>query len=271
MDEFGKLKEALRERLPEVPLALVVLGSGLGGVADALEGALALPYVELPGLPSPSAPGHAGRLVVGRVGDKAVALMQGRFHYYEGFSMEEVTLLTRAFGELGTRYLIATNASGGINPSLRPGDLVLLVDHINFMGVNPLRGFKNPDGTPPFVDMTYVYDRELLELAESAAKELGIEVRRGVYVAFSGPSFETPAEIRMARLWGADVVGMSTVPEVMVARWLGMRVLAISCVANYAAGMTQNPLTHQEVLEEMSKAADKVKALLLRVISRLER
>jgi len=269
LDDFGRLKEALRERLPEVPRALVILGSGLGGVADALEGASAIPYAELPGLPSPSAPGHLGRLVVGRIEERLVALMQGRFHYYEGFSMEEVTMLTRAFGELGTEFLIATNASGGINPALRPGDLVLLVDHVNFMGVNPLRGLRNPDGTPPFVDMTYAYDRELLELAESVAGELGIEVRRGVYVAFSGPSFETPAEIRMARGWGADVVGMSTVPEVMVARWLGMRVLAISCVANYAAGMTPSPLTHQEVLEEMARAADKVKALLLGVISRL--
>jgi len=254
--------EFLRTKLSEVPKIAMVLGSGLGSFADEIRDAVNIPYEEIPFWPKSTVPGHAGRLVLGHVGNNYVIALNGRVHYYEGYSMDEVTFPVRVCGLLGVRTLVLTNASGGISYGLKPGDLVLIYDHINFMGTNPLRSQDGDFFEPRFPDMTFVYDSELMNLCEHIAQENGILLKRGLYIAFSGPSFETPAEIRMSRLLGADVVGMSTVPEAMAARQMGMRVCAISCVANYAAGMEGRPLTHEEVLEEMGKAAGKLATIL---------
>lgn len=256
----------LQEKMNRVPDAAVVLGSGLGAFADSLKSPEVIPYEQIPHWPASTAPGHAGRLVSGTLEGKNVVAMQGRIHYYEGYSMEDVVFPVRVLAGLGTQVYIATNAVGGIDESLAPGDVVLVGDHINFMGANPLRGPDTPEWNPRFPDMTYCYDRELLKSAERAAALEQIPVKRGVYIAFPGPSFETPAEIRMARLLGATVVGMSTVPEVITAHAMGMRVCAFSCVANYAAGMKPSPLSHEEVLVEMGRAADSLGRLLRRFL-----
>ncbi len=262
--------EFLRHSGGEAPEAAVVLGSGLGAFAEALENKIVIPYGEIPNWPASTAPGHAGRLVLGSLSGKRLAVMQGRVHYYEGYSMEEVVFPVRALGAWGVKTYVATNAVGGIDHSLSPGDVVLLYDHINWMGANPLRGPDTPEWNSRFPDMTHTYDRKLLAAAERAAEAEGILVKRGVYIAFPGPSFETPAEIRMARILGGTVVGMSTVPEVITANAMGMRVCAVSCVANYAAGMTENRLTGEEVLEEMAKASDRLIRLLKRFFTEME-
>jgi purine-nucleoside phosphorylase len=253
-----------------IPESAVVLGSGLGAFADALEEKTVIPYADIPGWPASTAPGHAGRLVFGKVAQKYVAVMQGRVHYYEGYSMEDVVFPVRVFASMGVKTYLATNAVGAVDHALSPGDVVLLYDHINWMGANPLRGPDTPEWNPRFPDMTHAYDRKLIESAERAAEKEGILVRRGVYMAFSGPSFETPAEIRMARILGATVVGMSTVPEVIAANAMGMRVCGISCVANFAAGMTEKALTGEEVLEEMAKASGRLIRLLKRFFLEME-
>jgi len=254
--------EFLRTKISEVPEVAIVLGSGLGSFADEIQEAVDIPYEDIPFWPRSTVPGHAGRLVIGHVGNNYVIALNGRVHYYEGYSMDEVTFPVRVCGLLGVKALVLTNASGGINYGLKPGDLVLIYDHINFMGVNPLRSEDRDFFEPRFPDMTFVYDSKLMDLCEHIAQENGIILKRGLYIAFSGPSFETPAEIRMSRLLGADVVGMSTVPEAIVARQMGMRVCAISCVANYAAGMEGKVLTHEEVLEEMGRASGKLVTIL---------
>ncbi|MFP4482041.1 MAG: purine-nucleoside phosphorylase [Thermovirgaceae bacterium] len=253
----------LRSKVPEIPRVSVVLGSGLGEFAERLEDSVSIPYGEIPGWAESTAPGHAGRLSAGKVQGVPVVALQGRLHYYEGYSMDEVTFPVRVLGEWGVRNYVATNASGGISHGFRPGDIVLVYDHINFIGDNPLRGANEDDWGPRFPDMSSVYDDELMEGAEKSASRTGMQLRRGVYIAFDGPSFETPAEIRMARLMGADIVGMSTVPEVIVARHMGMRVCVFSCVANYAAGMTEQPLSHEEVLKAMQKTSGRLVHLLL--------
>jgi purine-nucleoside phosphorylase len=252
-----------------VPHAAVVLGSGLGSVAEAIENPVVIPYGEIPHWPLSTAPGHKGRLVAGYLKGVPVVAMQGRLHYYEGYSMREITFPVRVFGGWGTEVFFATNASGGVHYGLLPGDLVLVADHINLMGANPLFGPNEDDWGPRFPDMTLAYDKKLMTLAEEVALRESVNLKRGVYIAFAGPSFETPAEIRMARVLGADLVGMSTVPEIIVARHMGMRILAVSCVANYAAGMTESPLTHQEVLDEMGRAADRLTRLVVGVVASL--
>ena len=244
---------------PEVAL---ILGSGLGKVADAVENPTVIPYEEIPYWPRTTAVGHAGRLVIGTLENVPIVVMQGRVHYYEGYDMDEVTFPIRIFGEMGVRTLFATNASGGVNLGYAPGDLAAIYDHINYMGTNPLIGANQEKWGPRFPDMTYAYDREYLEYLMEIARSKGITLHKGVYIAFTGPSYETPAEIRMARAMGADLVGMSTVPEVIVANHMGMRVVAVSCVSNYAAGVTQNKLHHQEVLDGMAKAADSLVTLI---------
>jgi purine-nucleoside phosphorylase len=251
------------------PRVGIILGSGLGGVADAVEGATVIPYEEIPHWPRSTAIGHAGRLVLGEMEGVPVAVMQGRVHYYEGYSMEEVTFPARVLGELGVGALVATNASGGVNLGYRPGDLAAIYDHINYMGTNPLIGANCEKWGPRFPDMTYAYDREYLELLEDAAADEKIPLRKAVYVAFSGPSYETPAEIRMARAMGADLVGMSTVPEVIVANHMSIRVAAVSCVSNFAAGVKSEKLHHQEVLDAMAHAADSLSGLIRAFLRRL--
>ena len=249
-------KGALRPRVG------IILGSGLGAVADAVSDPVAIPYGEIPNWPPATAIGHAGRLVIGMLEGTPVAVMQGRVHFYEGYGMQEVMFPTRVLGELGIGTLIVTNASGGVNIGYRPGDLVAIYDHINFMGTNPLIGPNEEKWGPRFPDMTYAYDQEYLELMEQAAREEGISLHKGVYMAFTGPCYETPAEIRMVRAMGADVVGMSTVPEVIAANHMSIRTAAVSCVSNFAAGIKAEKLHHQEVLDGMARTADSLARLI---------
>lgn len=259
----------IQKKVSRLPEAVLVLGSGLGGLADSIEDPIIVPYKEIPHWPLSTAPGHAGRLVFGLLDNTYVAVMQGRIHFYEGYSMKDVTFPVRVFGEWGVPYYLASNASGGINLSYLPGDMVMLYDHINFMGTNPLVGPVISAKEERFPDMSYTYDRDILRLADEVAKENNLLVHRGVYIAFSGPSYETPAEIRMARVMGADVVGMSTVPETIVAHAMGMKVFAVSCVANYAAGVTSQKLSEEEVIREMGKATGKLTTLLRGLLQKI--
>jgi purine-nucleoside phosphorylase len=260
----------IRSRIAEDVRVALVLGSGLGAFADELEGAEAIPYAEIPGFARPTVEGHAGRLVVGRVGGLIVAAMQGRFHFYEGYKLEEVTFPVRVLALLGASSLVLTNAAGGLNNSFEQGSLVLISDHLNLMGTNPLLGPNDARFGPRFPDMTDVYDREYQDAAIAASHEMGLELRRGIYAALSGPSYETPAEIRMLRLLGADAVGMSTVPEAIVARQMGLRVLGISCITNMAAGVLDRPINHEEVIETGERVRETFAELLKRVIPKLQ-
>jgi purine-nucleoside phosphorylase len=231
------------------PHVAVVLGSGLGAFARELADPIAIPYSKIPGWPASTAAGHAGQLVFGKLGKLDVAVLAGRAHLYEGYTPAQVTFGIRVLHQLGTRSIVLTNAAGGINLSYRPGALVLISDHINLQGVNPLIGPNNDSEGPRFPDMTEAYSAKFRTIAREIAGRLKISVEEGVYAALTGPSYETPAEIRYLRAIGADLVGMSTVPEVIVANHLGMQVLAISCVTNMAAGILPRKLDHQEVLD----------------------
>jgi len=259
----------IRSRLAEEVHVALILGSGLGAFADALEGAQAIPYAEIPGFARPTVEGHAGRLVVGKVEGVVVAAMQGRFHFYEGYTLEEVTFPIRALGLLGAGSLILTNAAGGLNNSFEQGSLVVISDHLNLLGANPLLGKNDERFGPRFPDMSEVYDREYQDTAISEAHAMGVELRRGIYAALAGPSYETPAEIRMLRLLGADAVGMSTVPEAIVARHMGLRVLGVSCITNMAAGVLDRPISHEEVIETGERVRETFAELLRRVIPKL--
>ncbi len=254
----------------EVRTALV-LGSGLGAFADELQQSVVVPYEEIPGFARPTVEGHAGRLVLGRVGGVSVAAMQGRFHYYEGYSFEEVIFPMRTFGALGVKSVLLTNAAGGINISFDQGALMVISDHLNLMGTSPLRGPHDPRFGERFPDMTEVYTRDYQELAVEEARTMGLELRRGIYAALTGPSYETPAEVRMLRILGADAVGMSTVPEAIAARQMGIRVLGISCITNMASGViVGEPINHQEVMETGARVHETFKELLRRVIPKLQ-
>ncbi|MDR0648826.1 MAG: purine-nucleoside phosphorylase [Synergistaceae bacterium] len=262
---------AINRRTTLRPRVGIILGSGLGGVAEAVENSVAIPYEEIPYWPRTTAIGHAGRLVIGTLEGVSVAVMQGRVHFYEGYTMDEITFPVRIFGEMGIGSLIATNAAGGVNLTYSPGDLAVIKDHINFMGTNPLIGTNNNKWGPRFPDMTYAYDQEYIQVLMSVGEEEGVSLRKGVYIAFSGPSYETPAEIRMSRALGADLVGMSTVPEVIVANHMGMRVAAISCVSNYAAGVREQKLHHQEVIDAMAEAAESMTAVIRGFLRKIAR
>jgi purine-nucleoside phosphorylase len=261
---------------------VIVLGSGLGAFADGLENPIEIPYETIPHFARSTVEGHAGQLVLGEVRGIPVAVQQGRFHYYEGYEMHQVTLPMRTFGMMGIKNVILTNAAGSTSTEMTPGSLMLISDHINMMGVNPLRGRNDERFGPRFPDMTEVYARDFQEIvvheAESIARErfekghdekLTDFLHRGVYCALSGPTYETPAEIRLYRLLGADAVGMSTVPEAIVARHQGMKVLGISCITNFAAGMTDEAINHEEVMETGARVAEVFKELLTRTISKL--
>jgi purine-nucleoside phosphorylase len=239
----------IRSRTSLEPQVALVLGSGLGGFADEFQESIAIPYAEIPGFATSTAQGHAGQLVIGKVGDVPVMAMQGRVHFYEGYTLEEVTFPIRAFKLLGIKRLILTNAAGGIDIELNQGSLMVISDHLNLMGVNPLRGPNDERFGPRFPDMSDAYSRELQEQAVAEARNIGVDIRRGVYAALAGPSYETPAEIHMLRGLGADAVGMSTVPETIVARQMGIEVLGISCITNMAAGISDEPINHAEVME----------------------
>jgi purine-nucleoside phosphorylase len=248
------------------PRVAVVLGSGLGGFADGLSDATSIPYSKIPGFPKSTAVGHAGRLVIGKAGTTVVAAMQGRVHVYEGYSAAEVAFPMRVLGRLGVRAVILTNAAGGINTEYSQGALVVMRDHINLQGTNPLIGANDERFGTRFPDMTTAYWKPYREVTLVEAKRLGMELHEGVYAAVTGPSFETPAEIRYLRTIGADLVGMSTVPEVIVARHMGVRVLGISCVTNMAAGILDQPLNHEEVLETGERVKNQFTALLRAVL-----
>ena len=271
-EEFARAERAakfIRSKTKLRPKIALVLGSGLGAFADELESATRIPYERIPHFPRSTAIGHAGRLVIGKVENVAVAAMQGRVHFYEGYSLKDIIFPMRVFARLGIRAAILTNAAGGINLNFTQGALVVVRDHINLQGSNPLIGPNDERFGPRFPDMTHAYDKNYRTTALEEARRLGIEVSEGVYAALSGPSYETPAEIRYLRTIGADVVGMSTVPEVIAARHMGMRVLGISCVTNMAAGILDKPLDHREVLATGERVKDNFIALLRAVLPRI--
>jgi purine-nucleoside phosphorylase len=259
----------LAKSQPRTPRVAVVLGSGLGGVADAVEDGVEIPYNEIPHFVSSTVEGHEGKLIIGSCGKVDVALMKGRFHFYEGYSMEEVTLPVRVFNLMGIRSLVLTNAAGGAAPHLSPGSLMAITDHINMMGENPLRGQNDERFGPRFQDMTSVYTPAYIEAAHVAAREIDAVLFEGVYMALRGPSYETPAEVRMMRKLGADALGMSTVPEATVARHCGMNVLAISCITNVAAGLTSAEINHSEVMTIGERAGKQLAELIVRVLPRI--
>jgi len=265
-------RDVLEARFGEhFPKVAIVLGSGLGGFADKLEDATAIPYTELPGFPEPGVEGHAGRLVVGRIGGVPVACLQGRVHVYEGHGTGPLVTMIRTLAALGTRLLVLTNASGAIDPAIAPGAIAVITDHINMLGANPLTGPNDDRIGPRFPDMTEVYDPALRQLIEASGEALGLDLAHGVYLATPGPSFETPAEIRAFRAMGAGLVGMSTVPEAILARHAGMRVLGLSIVTNRAAGLAGQPLSHAETLAVAGRAASDLERLLAHSIQELAR
>jgi purine-nucleoside phosphorylase len=260
---------AIRAQYTDRPKLAVILGSGLGAVADALQERVLVPYSDLPHFPLPTAPGHSGVLAAGKCEGIPTLILQGRVHYYEGRSIGEVAYPARVLGCLGIRYLVVTNSAGGINPSFRSGDLMLIMDHINLMGTNPLIGPNDGKFGERFPDMSQAYDPGAIETARIVATQIGLTLRTGVYAAVAGPSYETPAEIRMLRIVGADAVGMSTIPEVIVANHMGIRVLGISCITNMAAGVLPQKLSHAEVMKAAGKFEGKLVSLLKGIATRL--
>ena len=261
--------EVIRRRCGTVPSLAVILGSGLGGVAESFTDAIDVPYSELPNWPMSTVIGHPGRLVIGTLGGRRVAALAGRVHAYEGHSPEALAFATRVMARLGVRQLVLTNAAGGVNARLSRGTLMIIDDHLNLLGVNPLAGPHDDRFGPRFPDMTEVYSARLRGVADAAAVARGLSVAHGVYAAVPGPSYETPAEIRYLRTIGADAVGMSTVPESIVARQMGVEVLGLSCITNMAAGVHPTPLSHDDVLETMQTMRSTCVALLEEIIARL--
>jgi purine-nucleoside phosphorylase len=270
MDYFDRVTEAadfLRGRIGELPRAAVVLGSGLGDFASGLTDAVSLTYTEIPHWPASRVVGHDGRLVVGGAAGTRVAALSGRAHFYEGHDLRTVTFAVRVLGVLGVKTLLLTNAAGGINTAFEQGALMLMTDHINLMGSNPLIGPNEDRFGPRFPDMTDVYSPRLRALALAAAARAGVRLEQGVYVAVHGPSYETPAEIRAFRALGADAVGMSTAPEAIVARHMGVEVLGISCITNMAAGVLPQPLVHDEVMAVAKRVRSQFIALLTAILA----
>ena len=272
MDLSTKIKVAadyILEKSNYKPELALILGSGLGAIADTIEDAEYYNYSEIPGFPVSTVEGHAGRLVIGKLEGKVVVAMQGRFHYYEGYNMQEVTFPVRVMKLIGCEKLIVTNAAGAVNANYTPGDLMIITDHINFSGANPLIGRNLNEFGTRFPDMSDAYDKVLRVEVKRIASDLGMELREGVYAMFSGPTYETPAEIRMARTFGADAVGMSTVPEVIIAKHSGLQVVGISCMTNMAAGILDQPLNHKEVMETSEKVRANFIKLMQNIIKNL--
>lgn len=259
----------LRERFGLEPTLGIILGSGLGGLAAQIEDPIIVPYREVPGMRLSTAPGHAGQFVCGKLSGKNVICMQGRLHFYEGYPMEDITYPIRLMKLLGVSHLIITNACGAVNTDFRPGDLCVLTDHINMLGTNPMIGQNDPAFGPRFFDMSTAYDPDFRALALETGKKLGISLQQGVYLAYTGPSYETPAEIRAFRILGADLVGMSTVPEVIVGHHCGLKILAISMVTNMAAGITKEKLSEQEVVDTANRNGKALQALIGSIIAGL--
>ncbi len=272
MNYIKKVKEAVdfivskTDYLPKIGL---VLGSGLGSLADKIQNPIIIKYDEIPGFPKSTVEGHAGQLVIGELSNKIVVAMQGRFHFYEGYNLKDVTFPIRVMLQLGIESLIVTNAAGGVNTEFIPGDLMIINDHINFSGQNPLIGENLKEFGPRFVDMSKAYNREYIKIAKKTGEKLGLNLKDGVYMWFTGPTYETPAEVKLARNLGADAVGMSTVPEVIVANHQGIKVLGISCITNMAAGILDQPLNHEEVIETSMKVKDNFEKLLIEIINNI--
>jgi len=269
LERLDQAAAYVRSRTTLRPSVGVVLGSGLGAFADALEQPTAIPFAEIPHFPASTVAGHGGALVLGRCGGVPVAALKGRVHFYEGYTLAEVVFPVRVLARLGVRTLLLTNAAGGVNTLFAPGDLMVIEDHINFLG-NPLLGANEEALGPRFPDLSFAYDRRLGERALEACAAGGVRGHRGVYLAMQGPSYETPAEIRMARVLGADAVGMSTVPEVIAARHAGMRVAALSCITNLAAGISPRTLDHAEVLATGARVASALVQVLTRLVAAAE-
>ena len=265
-DGIRKAAEYLMERIDTAPRMAIVLGSGLGPLADELADPLVIPYAQIPGFPASTAPGHAGRLVCGTLAGKSVLAMQGRFHHYEGYTMDKVVFPVRVFRAMGVQRILLTNACGGANPGFKVGEFMIIRDHINLTGQNPCIGPNDDSIGPRFFDMSKTYSPALRTLARKAGRDLGMELREGVYAWFTGPSFETPAEIRMARMLGADAVGMSTVPEAIAAAHCGLEILGISCITNMAAGMLDQSITSEEVLAISAERRPEFTALIKRIV-----
>ncbi|MFD1176287.1 purine-nucleoside phosphorylase [Paenibacillus puldeungensis] len=261
--------EYIRSRSEVSPKVGLILGSGLGVLADHIEQAVSIPYHDIPHFPQSTVEGHAGELLIGTVQNTPVVLMKGRFHMYEGYGPELTAFPVRVMKELGVKTLLVTNAAGGVNMSYSPGDLMLISDHINLTGKNPLIGPNDAELGVRFPDMSQAYSRNLRQLANRIAGEKGISLQQGVYAGLLGPTYETPAEIRMLRTLGADAVGMSTVSEVIVARHAGLEVLGISCISNMAAGILDQPLSHNEVIETTDRVREKFLSLVLSIIPEL--
>jgi purine-nucleoside phosphorylase len=276
MDEFltsvDGLANFIRSKFAEQIDFGIVLGSGLGGVADSVQNGIGIPYKDLPGWPLSTVIGHAGKMIIGHLENKNVLIMQGRIHFYEGYSMQVVTMPIRVMQRLNIKTLIITNAAGGVNPSFSPGDVMMITDHLNLMGMsgqNPLSGPNLDEFGPRFPDMSQAYDRDLMEIARNVSKEQGINLQEGVYAGLSGPSFETPADLRFLRAAGVDAVGMSTVPEVTVARHGSMRVLGFSGISNKANLDGSTVTTHEEVLEAGQVIAPKIESIIRAVLKKV--
>src|SRR3712207_6612714 len=272
MDLYSQIKEAaqyIKEKSKYTPEIGLILGSGLGAIGDKIEEAEYYPYGEIPHFPVSTEEGHAGRLVIGKLQGRVVVAMQGRFHFYEGYKMQEVTFPVRVVKLLGIEKLIVTNAAGAVNTSYKPGDLMLITDHINLMGANPLIGRNLSEFGVRFPDMSDPYNKELRNKVKEVAGSLGIELQEGVYAAMSGPTYETPAEIRMVRTLGGDAAGMSTVPEVIIAAHSGIKTVGISCMTNMAAGILDQPLDHEEVIETSERVRETFIKLMNGVIKEI--
>ena len=256
------IKEKIKDFQPEIG---IILGSGLGDFADGFE-SIIIPYNDIPGFEKSNVQGHKGQLVFAQINGKKVVMMQGRYHFYEGYSMQTVTFPVKVMKKLGVKTLIITNAAGAVTPEFTPGDLMLITDHINFMGTNPLIGKNDETLGTRFPDMSEVYSKELIQTAEAIAKKLNINYQKGVYAATTGPSYETPSEVKMFRMLGANAVGMSTAPEAIVANYCGLKILGISCLTNYAAGVSETPLNHKEVIDTANRVKESFKNLLSEIL-----
>jgi purine-nucleoside phosphorylase len=269
---YSRIQEAVtavKQRQPQIPSVGLILGSGLGSYAGTLKNRIEIPFAEIPNFPHSTVAGHEGKLVLGEAEGVPVAALQGRVHFYEGYSMEQVIFPVRVLGGLGIRRLIVTNAAGGVNTGFNVGDLMLITDHINLTGTHPLLGPNIDDLGVRFPDMSDAYCAAMRAEALKVAAEMGIALRQGVYIGLSGPSYETPAEIRMCRILGGDAVGMSTVPEVIAASHMGMQVLGISCITNMAAGILAAKLTHQEVMDTTARVRETFISLVSGIIPRV--
>jgi len=268
--KINETAEYIKKTLPEIPDTCLVLGSGLGSLTERVEVLASVSYSDIPNFLTTTVPGHDGVLVYGLLSGKKTMIMKGRFHFYEGHSTQEATFYVRVMAKLGVKNLVLTNAAGGINTTMKPSELMVVTDHISFLCDSPLRGPNLDEYGVRFPDQSCVYDKEFIRVLSGCADELGITLHKGIYAYTRGPQYETPAEIRALKAWGADAVGMSTVAEAIVASHSGMRILAVSCITNYAAGLSSEPLSHQEVMANALAASDSSIALVERFFSKLE-